>query len=320
MAIIKVKVSTYGAACVHHAWCSARPVVAHDLKFEAAGRLGAEGKWFVVDRRSNILVHDGDIPRGANAPVEGLTVHLLGIDRGEPVWAVEAHEEIEVPALAQWIHLRQLFGSIEEQDWALAGRAAQIVNWDRDHRYCGRCASPTDAHAADRARVCPQCGLMAYPRLTPAIITLVERDDGKALLAKEYPNMSPAANEQVYDTVSQIWSIDGRMTETQARATFADELYRYVIQGGFSGVVLDFESIPARAHADYVTLVREVAAMFRAYQVKLLVAVPASDPLQMLWRYAAGPPDTSEYRNYGNLGRRLLGDDGALPNERTPAG
>lgn len=150
---------------------------------EAAGRLGAEGKWFVVDRRSNILVHDGDIPRGAGAPVEGLTVHLLGIDRGEPVWAVEAHEETEVPALAQWIHLRQLFGSVEEQDWALAGRAAQIVNWDRDHRYCGRCATPTDAHAADRARVCPKCGLMAYPRLTPAIITLVERDDGKALLA-----------------------------------------------------------------------------------------------------------------------------------------
>lgn len=150
---------------------------------EAAGRLGAEGKWFVVDRRSNILVHDGDIPRGSDAPVEGLTVHLLGIDRGEPVWAVEAHEETEVPALAQWIHLRQLFGSVEEQDWALAGRAAQIVNWDRDHRYCGRCATPTDAHAADRARVCPKCGLMAYPRLTPAIITLVERDDGKALLA-----------------------------------------------------------------------------------------------------------------------------------------
>ncbi|MEZ5409601.1 MAG: NADH pyrophosphatase zinc ribbon domain-containing protein [Acidimicrobiales bacterium] len=44
------------------------------------------------------------------------------------------------------------------QDWALAGRAAQIVNWDRDHRYCGRCATPTDAHAADRARVCPKCG------------------------------------------------------------------------------------------------------------------------------------------------------------------
>lgn len=37
-----------------------------------------------------------------------------------------------------------------------------------------------------------------------------------------------------------------------------------------------------------------------------LVAVPAADPLALIWRYAPGPPDITEYRNYGNLGRRLL--------------
>jgi hypothetical protein len=37
-----------------------------------------------------------------------------------------------------------------------------------------------------------------------------------------------------------------------------------------------------------------------------LVAVPADDPVRLVWRYAPGPPDTTEYRNYGNLGRRLL--------------
>jgi NitT/TauT family transport system substrate-binding protein len=44
---------------------------------------------------------------------------------------------------------------------------------------------------------------------------------GKALLAKEYPAMSPESNERVYDTVSQIWPLDPRMSEAQARATFA---------------------------------------------------------------------------------------------------
>ena len=44
---------------------------------------------------------------------------------------------------------------------------------------------------------------------------------GKALLAKEYPTMSPESNDQVYDTVSQIWPIDPHMNEEQARATFA---------------------------------------------------------------------------------------------------
>jgi len=42
----------------------------------------------------------------------------------------------------------------------------------------------------------------------------------KALLAKEYPSMTPDTNEQAYATVSQIWPLSGRMTEAQARATF----------------------------------------------------------------------------------------------------
>lgn len=37
-----------------------------------------------------------------------------------------------------------------------------------------------------------------------------------------------------------------------------------------------------------------------------LIAVPRDDPRQLIWRYCAGSPDTDPYRNYGNLGRRLL--------------
>ncbi len=37
-----------------------------------------------------------------------------------------------------------------------------------------------------------------------------------------------------------------------------------------------------------------------------LLAVPAGDPRALVWRYAAGPPDVTPYRDYGNLGRRLL--------------
>lgn len=41
-----------------------------------------------------------------------------------------------------------------------------------------------------------------------------------------------------------------------------------------------------------------------------LLAVPAGDPQRLVWRYAPGPPDVTEYRSYGNLGRRLLPDPG----------
>ena len=44
---------------------------------------------------------------------------------------------------------------------------------------------------------------------------------GKALMALEYPTMTPETNNQAFDIVSQIWTQDGRMSEAQARATFA---------------------------------------------------------------------------------------------------
>ena len=67
--------------------------------------------------------------------------------------------------------------------WTIAGRAVQLVEWARTHRYCGRCGTPTEPSPNERAMRCPDCGLLAFPRLAPAIITLVERDD-EVLLAR----------------------------------------------------------------------------------------------------------------------------------------
>jgi hypothetical protein len=41
-----------------------------------------------------------------------------------------------------------------------------------------------------------------------------------------------------------------------------------------------------------------------------LIAVPLGDPAALVWRYAPGPPDVTRYRDYGNLGRRLLPEPG----------
>jgi NAD+ diphosphatase len=64
----------------------------------------------------------------------------------------------------------------------MAGRAVQIVEWAATHRFCGRCATPTERTAGEHAMRCPSCGLSAYPRIAPAIIVLVRKGD-LALLA-----------------------------------------------------------------------------------------------------------------------------------------
>ena len=76
-----------------------------------------------------------------------------------------------------------LYGRTSERRWAVAGRAVQLVEWARTHRYCGRCGTPTEAVPGERARRCPACRLLAFPRLAPAMIVLIERGD-EVLLAR----------------------------------------------------------------------------------------------------------------------------------------
>jgi NAD+ diphosphatase len=83
-----------------------------------------------------------------------------------------------------FVALRRLWGKVDEQVWAIAGRGVQIIAWDRTHRFCGRCGETTQPLAEERARRCPKCQLAVYPRLAPAVIVLVERADGRVLLAR----------------------------------------------------------------------------------------------------------------------------------------
>ena len=107
---------------------------------------------------------------------------FVGTVDGRHVWAVDDNDTDTEGAA--FVNLMRLYGQVEEPLWAAAGRAVQLVEWNRNHRYCGRCATPTEMAPGERARRCPSCGLHAFPRLAPAIITLVQRDDGRVLLAR----------------------------------------------------------------------------------------------------------------------------------------
>jgi NAD+ diphosphatase len=111
---------------------------------------------------------------------------FLGTLAGRHCWALDADGEGDEgdDDATEFVDLRMLWGSVDEPTWMVAGRAVQLVEWQRTHRFCGRCGIATEEAPGERARRCPSCGLLAYPRLAPAVIMLVERDDGRALLAR----------------------------------------------------------------------------------------------------------------------------------------
>lgn len=118
---------------------------------------------------------------------EAWPLHVVGLVDGELWWAVDVPEG-EDPSFGAALDLRRYHGAAAEHEWLAAGRAVQLVDWARTHRYCGRCGTPTGQAPAERAMRCPACGLSAFPRLAPAMITLVTRGapgpDQEALLAR----------------------------------------------------------------------------------------------------------------------------------------
>jgi NAD+ diphosphatase len=79
--------------------------------------------------------------------------------------------------------LRELYLVLPEHLMAAAGRAFQTLEWYHGHAYCGRCGTPTELSGTEMARSCPTCGALHFPRVTPAVIMLVERE-GEVLLAR----------------------------------------------------------------------------------------------------------------------------------------
>jgi NAD+ diphosphatase len=144
----------------------------------------AEGRLYAISGQSLCVAYDagGGEPRILVGPVPRSALYLGDLD-GAPCFAWLLADGEAAPEGTDPIALRQLFGALPDDDFSIAGRALGVTAWDRDHRYCGRCSSPTERSQTERVRTCSRCGHGSYPRLSPAIIALVERD-GRALLAR----------------------------------------------------------------------------------------------------------------------------------------
>lgn len=152
--------------------------------------------WWFAFQGDKLLVQlkgtSAIIPCFVHFSDSGLTAirhHYLGQLAGRHCYAADLIDETVPPAGMGFQGLRQVYGLVDEDLFPLAGRALQIVEWDREHRYCSRCGSPMGTRPAERAKECPRCGLLAFPRLSPAIIVLVQR--GKELLLARPHHFSP---------------------------------------------------------------------------------------------------------------------------------
>jgi NAD+ diphosphatase len=156
--------------------------IAGTVPTPSGGPPGAR-RWWLVQGSSVLVASDGVLPTEA-PPAAGEPLYLGRLGEEEQ-WALDV-DAVELDGDHEGLQPTDLFtlhATLGEQGWAIAGRAVQLVEWARTHRFCGRCATPTNPIDGERAQRCPSCGLMAFPRLAPAMIVLVERGD-ELLLAR----------------------------------------------------------------------------------------------------------------------------------------
>ena len=134
---------------------------------------------FAFRRRELLVTAEGTLPSLDAIDAHGIEAvrrQYLGSLAGQHCYSLELEAKAAPPGDLAFRDLRMLFGSLDAGHHAVAGRAVQIVEWDRTHQFCGACGEKTVLAEEDRSRSCPDCQFPMYPRLAPAMIVAVERD------------------------------------------------------------------------------------------------------------------------------------------------
>lgn len=108
---------------------------------------------------------------------------FLGRYNGTSCYAAEIEDPGSLHEEDRFLTLRETAEQMDNDLFAIAGRAIQILKWLKTHRFCGQCGKPMTDKPDELARECTDCSLVIYPRISPAVIMSVERGD-EILLAR----------------------------------------------------------------------------------------------------------------------------------------
>jgi len=147
-------------------------------------RAEGQGLRTFVFRHSDLLVRatDAALPDETTSgalgydPSAEIPVGFWGKDYCRAIWLPKS---AAAPEGYEFKGLRSLWTRVDDAFLAVAGRAAQLAEWARTHRFCGSCGQPMTLAPGERAMKCA-CGHTAYPRVSPAMMVLVKK--GPAIL------------------------------------------------------------------------------------------------------------------------------------------
>ena len=173
--------------------------------------------WFIFSKRKLLVSSEGlepAVPLIRN--LSDLGIHsnreiYLGTLAGTPCYTMSFSDSEVTPTDMVFQDLRQLYGRLDPDFIPIAFRALHLLDWSQKTRFCKRCGNEMRTKAGPPTRECPQCGYLSFPRISPAVIVLVERDN-QCLLAR-----SPRFKGEFYSVLAGFAEPGETLEETVAR-------------------------------------------------------------------------------------------------------
>jgi NAD+ diphosphatase len=149
----------------------------------------ASDAWWFIYSGYRLLVKTsngaGTIPLTEEPHKLGIEIEYqlyLGELRGRACYAAAGSVQDNLGGF-HFAELRSLFSSLENGLFEVALLGVHLIEWDKTYRFCCKCRAELVARQDVRAKECPECRRLEFPRLSPAIIVLIEKDN-TVLLAR----------------------------------------------------------------------------------------------------------------------------------------
>ncbi len=170
--------------------------------FKCPQEINPDSYWFLINEQKVIVLSENGaitIPRYSTLEefnIKSNHVQFMGTYHSSPCYAAEIESAEALPESFSIHSPLALLNNLDTDLVKLSGLAGQFITWSKNHRFCGKCSSLTEDKNDERAKICTVCGQVYYPRLSPAIIVAVTKDD-RLLLAS-----SPRFRSKFYSVLA----------------------------------------------------------------------------------------------------------------------
>ncbi len=125
------------------------------------------------------LLPVGSLPEGLVPETEPLKI---GLWQGHPLRAVRIASDTILSMQYEALPFQGPDARLDNTLATIAGRAAQIMHWERRSRFCSHCGCELTRIPASWGKKCQSCGDEHFPHIHPCIIVLVRRGDDLLLI------------------------------------------------------------------------------------------------------------------------------------------